>query len=66
MRAFFTVCPGGVCQSLNTCLIANLFGGSRGVMDVDVFSIEDEPRKQANTFTSKENIRRFTFSPLRT
>ena len=56
MRAFFTVGPGGVGQSLNTCLIANLFGGSHGFMDMDVFSSEDELRKQADTFTGKVNI----------
>ena len=37
VRAFITVGPGGVGQSLNTCLIANLFGGSHGFMDVNVF-----------------------------
>ena len=30
VRAFITVGPGGVGQSLNTCLIENLFGGSHG------------------------------------
>ena len=37
VRAFITVGPGGVGQSLNTCLIANLFGGSHGFMDMNVF-----------------------------
>ena len=53
MRAFITVGSGGVCQSLNTCLIANLFGGSHGFMDVNVFCTEEELRKQADTFTGK-------------
>ena len=37
VRAFVTVGLGGVGQSLNTCLIANLFGGSHGFVDVKVF-----------------------------
>ena len=37
VRALITVGPGGVGQSLNTCLIAILFGGSHGFMDVNVF-----------------------------
>ena len=36
VRAFITVGPGGVGQNLNTCLIANLFGGSHGFMDMNV------------------------------
>ena len=60
VRAFITVGPGGVGQSLNTCLIANLFGGSHGSTDVNVFSTEDEHRKQADTFTGKVNIRGVT------
>ena len=39
MRAFRMVGPGGVGQSLNTCLIANLFGGNHGFMDMNVCSI---------------------------
>ena len=61
VRAFITVGPGGVGQSLNTCLIANLFGGS-----MSVFYSEDELRKQADTFTGKVNIRGVTYSPPRT
>ena len=38
MRAFIALCPGGVGQNLNTCLIANLFGGSHGFMNMSVFS----------------------------
>ena len=53
MRAFIAVGPGGVGQSLNTCLIANLFGGSHGFMDMNVFYTEDELRKKADTFTGK-------------
>ena len=62
VRAFITVGPGGVGQSLNTCLIANLFGGS----DMNVFYSEDELRKQAETFTGKVNISRITYPPPRT
>ena len=47
MRAFITVGSGGVGQSRFTCLIANLFGGSHGFMDMNVFYTEDELRKQA-------------------
>ena len=53
-------------QSLNTCLIANLFGGSHGFMDMNVFSTKDELRKQADTFTGKVNRGRVTYSPPRT
>ena len=55
VRAFVTVGPSGVGQSLNTCLVANLFGGSHGFMDMNVFFSEDELRKQADTFTGKVN-----------
>ena len=48
--------PGGVGQSLNACLIANLFGGMHDFMDMNVFYSEDELRKQADTFTGKVNI----------
>ena len=65
MRAFITVGPGGVGQSLNTCLIANLFGGSLGFMDMNVFYTEDELRKQADTFTGKVDVRGVTCSPPR-
>ena len=44
---------GGVGQSLNTCLIANVFGGSHVFMDMNVFHTEDELLKQADTFTGK-------------
>ena len=33
VRAFMTVVPGGVAQSLNTVLIANVFGDMRGFID---------------------------------
>ena len=67
MRAFFiTVVPGGVGQSLNTCLIANLFGGSHGFMNMNMSCTEDELRKQADTFTGKVNIRGVTYPPPRT
>ena len=56
----------GVGQTLNTCLFANLFGGSRDFMDMNVFHTEDELRKQADTFTGKVNIGRVTYSPRRT
>ena len=51
VRAFVTVGLDGVGQSLNTCLISNLCGGSHGFMDMNVFYTEDELRKQADTFT---------------
>ena len=56
MRAFITVGLGGAGQSLNTCLIANLFDFSHGCMDMNVFYTEDELRTQADTFTGKVNI----------
>ena len=55
----------GGARSLNTCLIANLFGGSHGFMDMNVFHTEDELRKKADTFTGKVNIWGVTYSPLR-
>ena len=64
VRAFVTVGLGGVGQSLNTCLIANLFGGSHGFMDMNVFYSEDELRKQADTFLGKVNIRESHFHLL--
>ena len=45
--------PGGVGESLNTCLIANLFGGSHVFVGMIVFCTEEELRKQADTFTAK-------------
>ena len=42
VRAFITVGPGGVGQSLNSCLIANFFGGSHGFVNVNVFYTEEE------------------------
>ena len=66
VRAFVTVGLGGVGQRMNTCLIANLFGGSHGFMDMNVFSTKDELRKQADTFTGKINIRGVTYLPPRT
>ena len=53
MRAFVTLGPGGVGQSLNTALIANVFGDTHGFVDMNVFYTEDELRKQADTFTGK-------------
>ena len=53
VRAFVTVGLGGVGQSLDTCLIANLFGASHGFKDMNVFFTEDELRMQAATFTGK-------------
>ena len=45
VRAFITVGPGGV--GVNTCLIANLFAGTRGFKDMRVFlprmSFESRP-----------------------
>ena len=66
VRAFITAGPGGVGKSLNTCLIANLFGGSHGFMDTKVFCTEDQLRKQPDTFTGKVNIWGVTYSPPRT
>ena len=66
VRAFITVGPGGVGQSLNACLVANHFGGSHGFMDMSVFFSEDELRKQADTFTGKVNVGGVTYSPPRT
>ena len=60
------ISPGGVGQSLNSCLIANLFSGSHEFMDMNVFHTEDELRKQADTFTGKVNIWGVTHSPPRT
>ena len=39
--------PGGV--GLNTCLIANLFGGNHGFMDMNVLKTWDELRKQVES-----------------
>ena len=41
--------------SARTCLLANLFGGSHGFKDMNVFFSEDKLRKQADTFTGKVN-----------
>ena len=53
MRASMTSGPGGVGQSLNTALIANVFGDMHGFIDMNVFYTEHELRKQADTFTGK-------------
>ena len=53
VRAFMTLDPGGVGQSLNTALVANVFGDMHGFVDMNVFYTEDELRKQADTFTGK-------------
>ena len=51
VRAFVTLDPGGVGQSLNIALIANMFGDMHGFMNV--FYTEDELRKQADSCTGK-------------
>ena len=66
VRALITMGPSGVGQSLNTCLVANLFGGSHGFMDMNVFYSEDELRMQADTFTGMVNLWGVTYSPPRT
>ena len=53
VRAFMTLGPGGVGQSLNTAHIATVFGDMHGFIDMNVFYTEDELRKQADTFTGK-------------
>ena len=53
VRAFMTLGPGGVGQSLNTTLVANVFGDMHDFVDMNVFYTEDELRKQADTFTGK-------------
>ena len=53
VRAFVTLCPGGVGQSRNTALIAKVFGDMHGFIDMNVFYTEDELRKQADTCTGK-------------
>ena len=62
VRAFVTLGPGGVGQSLNTALIANVFGDIHGFVDMNVFYTEDELRKQADTFTGK--VRKGTHNVL--
>ena len=53
VRAFITLGPGCVGQSLNTALIANMFGHMHGFVDMNVFYTGDELRKQAETFSGK-------------
>ena len=53
VRAIMTLGPGGVGQSLDAALIANVFGDMHGFIDMNVFYTEDELRKQADTFTGK-------------
>ena len=61
-RAWWTVGPGGVGQSLNSCLIANLFGRDHHYMDMNLFYEEGEMRKQGDSmaghrvFTGQEAI----------
>ena len=56
-RAFWTVGPGGVGQSLNTHLIANMFGSNHGFVDMQVFySDDDELRKQADSLVDKRVV----------
>ena len=50
-RAFMTLGPGGVGQSLNTALIANVFCDMHGFIDMNV--LQHELRTQADTFTGK-------------
>ena len=45
--------PGGVGHSLNTALIAIVFGDMHGFIDMNVFCTEDELGKQAYAFTGK-------------
>ena len=52
-RAFWTVGPGGVGQSLNTHLIANMFGSNHGFVDMQVYYSDDELRKQAESPVDK-------------
>ena len=52
-RAFMTLGPGGVGQSLNTALVADVFGVVHGFIDVNVFYTEDGLSKQADTFTGQ-------------
>ena len=56
VRAFMTLGPGGVGQSLNTALIVDVFGDMHGFVDMNVFYTEDELRKQADTFHAKVRI----------
>ena len=37
VRAIMTLGPGGVSHSLNTALIANMFGDMHGFIDINVF-----------------------------
>ena len=61
-RAWWTIGPGGVGQSLKSCLIANLFGHSHHYMDMNVFYDDSEIRKQgenmagSSVFTGQEAI----------
>ena len=66
VRAFITLGLGGVGQSLNMALIANMFGHMRAFVDMNVFHTEDELRKQAETFSGKvciSQMRRHDFFP---
>ena len=56
MRAFITVGPGGVGQSLHLLHREPDRWQARFFMDMNVFHTEDELRKQADTFTCKVNI----------
>ena len=53
VRAFITFGPGGVGQSLNTCLVEDMFGHMQVFMIMIGFCTEDELRKQAETYTGK-------------
>ena len=52
-RAFMTVGPGGVGQSLNSALIANVFGEMHAFVDMNIFFTDDELRKQADVMQGR-------------
>ena len=53
-RAFWTLGPGGVGQSLNTDhLIANTFGSNHSFVDLNIYCTPDEFRRQAEGFAGK-------------
>jgi len=51
-RAFWTKGPGGVGQSLNSHLIAAMFGRSHEFLDMNVYYSDDELRKQCDTLVT--------------
>ena len=52
-KAFWTIGPGGVGQSMNSTLLANLFGKNHGYVDMNLFYTEGELRKQAAIMSDK-------------